>query len=101
MGNHSYKAVFAETNAYVSSSSSVSTLVVTGTTGAHASTTTIAETVSWGNYALTATVTESGAHFLSKPPNHPPWNPGDEEHPCTLPQIPRCRSAEYVCPQPS
>ena len=60
MGNHSYKAVFAGTNAYAGSSSSASTLVVTGTTGTFASTSTIAETGSWGNYALTATVTESG-----------------------------------------
>ncbi len=60
MGNHSYRAVFAGTNAYASSSSSVSTLVVTGATGTLASATTIAETGGWGNYALTATVTESG-----------------------------------------
>ena len=60
MGTHSYKAVFAGTNAYGGSSSNASTLVVTGTTGTFASTSTIAETGGWGNYALTATVTESG-----------------------------------------
>src|SRR5277367_4589343 len=60
IGNHSYKAVFAGTNNDACSSSRVSALLVTGTTGTLASTTTIAETGSWGNYALTATVTESG-----------------------------------------
>jgi Bacterial Ig-like domain (group 3)/FG-GAP-like repeat len=60
IGNHSYKAVFAGTNNDAGSSSSVSALSVTGTTGTLATTTTIAETGSGGNYALTATVTESG-----------------------------------------
>jgi hypothetical protein len=60
IGNHSYKAVFAGTNNDAGSSSSVSALAVTGTTGTLATTTAIAETGSGGNYALTATVTESG-----------------------------------------
>ena len=60
IGNRSYKAVFAGTNAYAGSSSSASGLSVTGTIGPLATTTTLAETGSWGNYALTATVTESG-----------------------------------------
>lgn len=60
IGTHSYKAVFSPNNGYIGSSSSVSTLVVTGTTATLASTTTITEAGSWGNYALTATVTESG-----------------------------------------
>jgi hypothetical protein len=60
VGNHSYKAVFAGTNNDAGSSSSASTLSVTGTTGKLSTTTTIAETGGPGNYALTATVTESG-----------------------------------------
>jgi sugar lactone lactonase YvrE len=61
IGNHSYKAVFAGTNAYAGSSSAATPLVVTGTIGPLASTTSLNETGSWGNYALTATVTESGS----------------------------------------
>ncbi len=60
LGNHSYKALFAGTNANAGSSSGPMSLAVTGTTGPFASTSTIAETGSWGAYHLTATVTEAG-----------------------------------------
>ncbi len=61
IGNHSYKAVFAGTNAYAGSSSAATPLVVTGTIGPLASTTSLNETGSWGNYAVTATIMESGS----------------------------------------
>ena len=54
IGSHSYKAVFAGTNADASSSSSASALAVTGK---HATTTTIAQSGIPGDYTLTATVT--------------------------------------------
>ncbi len=60
IGNHSYKAVFVGTNSYASSTSSVASLTVTGTTGPFATATSIAETGAWGNYTLTGTVTEAG-----------------------------------------
>jgi len=61
IGSHHYKAVFSGTNTYVGSSSSATSLTVTGTADTFASTTTIAETGSWGQYTLSATVTESGS----------------------------------------
>ena len=60
IGSHSYKAVFVGTDSYVSSTSSVSSLTVTGTTGPFATATSIAETGTWGDYTLTGTVTEAG-----------------------------------------
>jgi hypothetical protein len=60
IGSHSYKAVFVGTSSYASSTSSVASLTVTGTTGPFATATSIAETGSWGNYTLTGTVTEAG-----------------------------------------
>jgi len=60
IGSHRYKAVFVGTNSYASSTSSVASLTVTGTTGPFATATSIAETGAWGNYTLTATVTEAG-----------------------------------------
>jgi hypothetical protein len=60
-GSRSYKAVFVGTNAYATSTSSISSLVVTGSP--IASTTTIAQSGITGNYTLTATVTGQG-NFL-------------------------------------
>jgi hypothetical protein len=60
IGSHKYKAVFVGTNSYASSSSSVASLTVTGTTGPFATATSIAETGAWGDYTLTGTVTEAG-----------------------------------------
>jgi hypothetical protein len=60
IGSHSYKAVFVGTSSYASSTSSVASLTVTGTTGPFATATSIAETGAWGNYTLTGTVTEAG-----------------------------------------
>jgi hypothetical protein len=60
IGSHSYKAVFAGTGSYASSTSSVASLTVTGTTGPFATASSIAETGAWGNYTLTGTVTEAG-----------------------------------------
>ncbi len=60
IGARKYKAVFVGTNSYASSTSSVASLVVTGTTGPIATAATIAETGAWGNYTLTGTVTEAG-----------------------------------------
>ena len=57
-GSHSYKAVFLGTSADAASSSSVSTLSVTGITP---TTTSIAATGVAGNYTLAATVTGTGA----------------------------------------
>lgn len=57
IGVHSYKAVFAGTSAYASSSSSSSSLTVNGT---HSSTTSVAESGSTGSYSLTATVSGAG-----------------------------------------
>jgi hypothetical protein len=62
IGAHSYKAVFAGTSTYASSSSSTSSLTVNGT---HSSTTSVAESGSTGSYSLTATV--SGASGPSAP----------------------------------
>ena len=59
-GSHSYKAVFAGTNAYAGSASAASALAVTTTAQLIATSTAIAQTGSWGNYALTGTVTEAG-----------------------------------------
>jgi len=61
IGSHSYKAVFAGTNAYAGSSSGAGSLAVTGTASVLASATTIAETGSFGAYTLSATVTEAGS----------------------------------------
>jgi FG-GAP-like repeat/Bacterial Ig-like domain (group 3)/Abnormal spindle-like microcephaly-assoc'd, ASPM-SPD-2-Hydin len=60
IGSHSYKAVFVGTSSYASSTSSVASLTVTGTTGPFATATSIAETGSWGDYTLNGTVTEAG-----------------------------------------
>jgi FG-GAP-like repeat/Abnormal spindle-like microcephaly-assoc'd, ASPM-SPD-2-Hydin/Bacterial Ig-like domain (group 3) len=60
ISSHKYKAVFVGTNSYASSTSSVASLTVTGTTGPFATATSIAETGAWGNYTLTGTVTEAG-----------------------------------------
>jgi hypothetical protein len=60
IGSHRYKAVFVGTNSDASSTSSVASLTVTGTTGPFATATSIAETGAWGNYTLTGTVTEAG-----------------------------------------
>jgi hypothetical protein len=60
IGSHKYKAVFVGTNSYASSTSSMASLTVTGTTGPFATATSIAETGAWGNYTLTGTVTEAG-----------------------------------------
>jgi hypothetical protein len=60
IGQHSYKAVFAGTSSYASSTSSVASLSVTGTIGPFATASSIAETGAWGNYTLTGTVTEAG-----------------------------------------
>jgi hypothetical protein len=57
IGAHSYKAVFAGTSAFTSSSSSSSTLTVNGS---HPSTTSIAMSGSMGSYGLTATVSGMG-----------------------------------------
>ncbi len=57
IGAHSYKAVFAGTSTYASSSSSTSSLTVNGT---HSSTTSVAESGSTGSYSLTATVSGTG-----------------------------------------
>ena len=56
IGNHSYKAVFLGTKSYASSSSSASTLAVTGK---YPTTTTITQSGTIGNYTLTATVSSS------------------------------------------
>lgn len=53
IGSHTYKAVFIGTNSYATSSSTSSSLTVTGV---RASTTTIAQSGNPGNYTLTATV---------------------------------------------
>ena len=60
LGSHTFKAIFSGTNSYAGSSSSASTLAVTGSVAPIASSTTIGETGSWGSYALTGTVTEVG-----------------------------------------
>ena len=60
IGSHSYKAVFAGTNSYSGSSSSVLALTVTGTIPPVATTTSISQTGAWGAYRLTSTVTETG-----------------------------------------
>jgi FG-GAP-like repeat/Bacterial Ig-like domain (group 3)/Abnormal spindle-like microcephaly-assoc'd, ASPM-SPD-2-Hydin len=60
IGSHSYKAVFVGTSSYASSTSSVASLTVTGTTGPFATATSIAEMGAWGDYTLTGTVTEAG-----------------------------------------
>ena len=52
--------MFVGTNSYAGSSSSASSLTVTGTVGPFATATSIAETGAWGNYTLTGTVTEAG-----------------------------------------
>lgn len=57
IGAYSYKAVFAGTNAYASSSSSSSSLTVNGK---HSSTTSVAMNGSAGNYSLTASVLGMG-----------------------------------------
>jgi hypothetical protein len=57
-GAHSYKAVFAGTTGYATSSSGGSSLLVVGT---HPTTTTITEGASAGGYSLTATVTGADA----------------------------------------
>ena len=54
-GVHSYKAVFLGTGSDATSSSSVTTLTVTGS-GRYSTTTSITQTGSTGNYTLTATV---------------------------------------------
>ena len=58
MGSHSYKAVFAGTNANTASTSVASGIAVTAS---QPSTTTITQSGSVGNYTLTATVTGQGA----------------------------------------
>lgn len=60
IGSHSYKAIFAGTNAYAGSTSAASGLQVTGTTPIYATTTAIGRSGSFGNYTLTGTVTEAG-----------------------------------------
>jgi hypothetical protein len=60
IGSHSYKAVFVGTSLYASSTSSVASLTVTGTTGPFATATSIAEMGAWGDYTLTGTMTEAG-----------------------------------------
>jgi hypothetical protein len=57
IGSHSYKAVFVGTTSNSASSSSASSLTVTGT---YPSTTTIAQSGKAGNYTLTATVSGTG-----------------------------------------
>ena len=58
IGERTYKAVFAGTNANISSSSSAAPLTVTGSLP---TTTTLAQSGTTGNYTLTATVTGQGA----------------------------------------
>lgn len=58
LGVHRYKAVFANTNSYATSSSSESTLSVTGL---YPTATSISSSGGPGNYTLTATVTTAGS----------------------------------------
>jgi hypothetical protein len=60
IGSHSYKAVFAGTNAYAGSASATTALTVTGTIPQLATATAINQNGSWGAYTLKATVTEVG-----------------------------------------
>jgi len=60
IGSHSYKAVFLGTRANAASSSSTSSLTVTGTLVPNGTATTISRSGSWGEYNLGATVTEIG-----------------------------------------
>jgi hypothetical protein len=65
IGSHNYKAVFAGTNNYASSISTVTTLIVTLATGASpvpaTTTTNLVKGAGAGTYSLTATVSESGS----------------------------------------
>src|SRR5665213_2472847 len=60
VGSHSYKAVFVGTTSYGTSTSSASSLTVTGSATGSSGAVTIAQSGSAGNYSLTATVTGNG-----------------------------------------